>query len=136
MPAKEVKTDLVYFYNATEPYVLVLLFENVDPTYRSEAKIAFQRYNSSKHGAEDIGHRLFEPKDGLHFLELGPFPAMASSLGYYDEVSTDMKNIIPWLNRDSYQLFIISEKNLETFKERKDISEYLLFIRQYIKGKF
>jgi tetratricopeptide (TPR) repeat protein len=135
-PLKEVFIDMVYIYNPSEPYYMLVVFEDIDPIYRSEAKISFQRYNNKARGAEDIQAQLYEAKEGPHWLEIGTFPAMASSLGYYDEVSANIKSIIPWLGSDKYQIIIISDKNLETLKSRKDISEYLLFIRQYIKGKF
>jgi tetratricopeptide (TPR) repeat protein len=135
-PLNETFIDMVYVYNTSEPYYLLVIFEDIDPIYRSEARIAFQRYNDKARGGEDILVQLYEPKDGLRCLEIGAFPAMASSLGYYDEVTANIKSIIPWLGSDKYQLLIISERNLETLKSRKDISEYLLFIRQYIKGKF
>lgn len=135
-PVKQEIVSMVYIYNTNEPYYMLLVFEDIDQVYRSEARIAFQRYNDKARGGEDITLQLYEPSDGSRWLEIGPFPAMASSLGYYDEAVANIKSIIPWLATDKYQLMIISEKNLEIFKTRKDISEYLLFIRQYIKGKF
>jgi hypothetical protein len=135
-PHKEVFVDMVYVYNTSEPYYFLFIFENIDPVYRSEAKIAFQRFNGKARGGEDISTQLHEPKDGASWLEIGPFPAMASSLGYYDEVAASINSFIPWLSSDKYQMLIISEKNIEILKSRRDVSEYLLFIRQYIKAKF
>ncbi|MFN9710158.1 MAG: tetratricopeptide repeat protein [Bacteroidota bacterium] len=135
-PLKNTYTDMVYVYNVSEPYFFLLIFEDIDPVYKSEAKIAFERFNSKARGGEDIVSQLYEPKDGLSWLQVGIFPALASSLGYYDDVAANIKTIIPWLPSEKYQLLIISEKNMETFKSRKDVSEYLLFIRQYVKNKF
>jgi hypothetical protein len=114
----------------------MLLFENIDPVYKSEAQNAFQRFNSKTRGAEEVKSQLHNPNDEFSWLQIGPFPAMASTLGYYDDVTANIKSIIPWLSPEKYQLLIMSEKNMDTFKVRKDVSEYLLFIRQYIKGKF
>jgi outer membrane protein assembly factor BamD (BamD/ComL family) len=135
-PLKEAFIDMVYVFNPSEPYLMLVIFEEIDQVYRSEARIAFQRYNSKARGAEDLVVQLHEPTDAPRWLEIGLFPAMASSLGYYDETIANIKTIIPWLGSDKYQMLIISERNLETLKTRKDISEYLLFIRQYIKNKF
>jgi hypothetical protein len=133
---KQEFVDMVYIYNAGEPHYVITIFEEIDQVYRSEAKIAFERYNNKVRGSEDISIQLYEPNEANSWLEIGPFPALASSLGYYDEVAANIKSIIPWLATEKYQLMIISERNMETLKSRKDISEYLLFIRQYIKGKF
>ncbi len=135
-PMKQEFVDMVYIYNAGEPHYVLTIFEEIDQVYRSEAKIAFERYNNKVRGSEDISIQLYEPNEANSWLEIGPFPALASSLGYYDEVAANIKSIIPWLATEKYQLMIISERNMETLKSRKDISEYLLFIRQYIKGKF
>jgi len=135
-PLKEEITDMVYIYNPSEPYLMLMIFEKMDQVYRKEAAVSLQRYNNSVRGGEDIGTRLYETDPALNWLEIGPFPAMASSLGFYNEVAPAMNKIIPWLAADKYQLLIISEANLETLKTRRDISEYLLFIRRYIKDKF
>jgi len=135
-PLKEEIIDMVYIYNPSEPYIMLMIFEKMDQVYRKEAAVSFQRYNNSVRGGEDIGTQLYETDPTLNWLEIGPFPAMASSLGYYNEVAPAMNKIIPWMAADKYQLLIISEANLETLKTRKDISEYLLFIRRYIKDKF
>ena len=136
LPLKEIKVDMVYIYNTSEPYKLLMIFEQIDQVYRNEAKIAFQRNNNSSRGGQDIGLYLYEPKNETAWLEIGPFASLGSAMGYYDEIAPKMNKIIPWLAANKFQLLTISENNLEILKTRKDISEYLLFIRQYIKDKF
>jgi hypothetical protein len=136
LPLKEIKVDMVYIYNTSEPYKLLMIFEPIDQVYRNEAKIAFQRNNNSSRGGQDIGLYLYEPKNETAWLEIGPFASLGSAMGYYDEIAPKMNKIIPWLAANKFQLLTISENNLEILKTRKDISEYLLFIRQYIKDKF
>ena len=135
-PAKALIVDMVYVYNPSEPYKLLMVFESMDQVYRNEAKIAFQRQNNSSRGGQDISLLLYEPKNETSWLEVGPFSSLGSAMGYFDEIAPNMSKIIPWLSQNKYQLLIISENNLEILKTRKDISEYLLFIRQYTKEKF
>jgi hypothetical protein len=135
-PIKDVKIEMAYVYNATDPSLVMIYFDEIDPLYVSEAKIAFQRYNSGNHAGETINIKIFEQGKELNWLELGSFSDVTVTLGYMEELRTNAKQIIPWLNASKYNFLIISERNLETLKQRKDIEEYKLFIRQYIKDKF
>jgi hypothetical protein len=135
-PLKEVKVDMIYIYNSSEPYHVLMIFEQMDQVYRNEAKIALERYNNTSRGGQDIILKLYEPKNESAWLEIGPFASLGSSMGYYDEIAPNMSKIIPWLATRQYQLIVISENNLNILKTRKDLSEYLLFIRQYVKDKF
>ena len=135
-PIKDVKIEMAYVYNTTDPSLVIIYFDEIDPLYVSEAKIAFQRYNSGNHAGETINIKIFEQGKELNWLELGSFSDITVTLGYMEELRTNAKQIIPWLNASKYNFLIISERNLETLKQRKDIEEYKLFIRQYIKDKF
>lgn len=136
-PLKDAKVEMAYVYNANEPYVVLMVFDKVDPVYISESKIAFQRYNNSAHAAETIRINIYEgAPEEYSWLDLGPYPDVASVLGYFDELKANAKQIVPWLPAAKYQFLVISEQNLELLKTRKNLEEYKLFIRQYIKDKF
>jgi hypothetical protein len=136
-PLKDTKVEMAYVYNASEPYVVLMLFEKVDPVYITESKVAFQRYNNSAHSNETIQIHIFEgAADDYSWMDLGPYPDIASILGYFDELKANAKQIVPWLPASKYQFIIISQSNLELFKTRKNLEEYKLFIRQYVKDKF
>ncbi|WP_407528311.1 hypothetical protein PDL71_09000 [Lacibacter sp. MH-610] len=136
-PLKDTKVEMAYVYNANEPYVVLMVFDKVDPVYISESKIAFQRYNNSAHAAETIRINIYEgAAEEYSWLDLGPYPDVASVLGYFDELKANAKQIVPWLPAAKYQFLVISEQNLELLKTRKNLEEYKLFIRQYIKDKF
>jgi outer membrane protein assembly factor BamD (BamD/ComL family) len=136
MPLKTEKIDMIYVYNTSEPYQLLMVFEPMDQVYRNEAKIAIQRHHNTTRGGQDLTVKLYEPEKENAWMEIGSFASLGSAMGYYDETAPNMSKIIPWLNPGKYQWLIISDSNLEILKNRKDISEYLLFIRQYVKGKF
>lgn len=135
-PVKDVKFETAYIYNASEPYVVMIYFDKVDPIYISEAKIAFDRYNASSHSSETIKVNIFEGDGIVGWMDLGPYPDVASVLSYFDELKQNSRQIIPWLATDKYSFLLISQTNLEILKQRKNIEEYKLFIRQYIKDKF
>ncbi len=136
-PLRDVKAEMAYVYNAMEPYVVLMLFEKVDPVYLSEAKIAFQRYNNSAHANEGIVINVQEGGvDDLSWLDIGPKSDITSILGYFDELKANARQIVPWLPANKYQFIIISQTNLEILKTRKNPEEYKLFMRQYVKDKF
>lgn len=136
-PLKDTKVEMAYVYNANEPYVVLMVFDKVDPVYISESKIALQRYNNSAHATETIRINIYEgAADEYSWLDVGPYPDVASVLGYFDELKANAKQIVPWLPAAKYQFLVISEQNLELLKTRKNLEEYKLFIRQYIKDKF
>lgn len=136
-PLKDTKIEMAYVYNANEPYVVLMVFDKVDPIYMSESKIAFQRYNNSAHTTETITINIHEGKpDELSWMDLSSFNSITSALGYFDELKANSRTIVPWLPADKYQFVVISQSNLEILEKRQDLSEYKLFIRQYIKDKF
>ena len=136
-PLKDTKVEMAYVYNANEPYLVLMVMEKVDPVYMSEAKIAFQRYNNSAHANEPIVINIHEgAADDLSWLGIGPKTDITSILGYFDELKANARQIIPWLPVNKYQFLVISQNNLEILKTRKNLEEYKLFMRQYVKDKF
>lgn len=135
-PVKDVKFETAYIYTANEPYAVLMYFDEVDPIYISESKNAFQRYNSTNHSGEGIAIHLFEGDKDLSFMHLGAFTEVTATLSYMEELKKNAKQIVPWLPADKYNFIIISIRNLETLKIRKNMEEYKMFIRQYIKDKF
>lgn len=135
-PLKNEKVEMAYIYNANESYVVLMYFDKVDPIYISESKIALQRYNNATHSGENIQIQVYETNEDFNWMEVGPWPVMASALSYHDELKNNARQIVPWLPAEKYSFIIISEHNLEILKSRKNMEEYKLFIRQYIKDKF
>ncbi len=135
-PLKEVKFETVYIYNANEPYVVLMYFDEVDPIYISESKTAITRYNSSSHSSETITINIFDGGKDANWLDIGTYTDVTSILSYMEELKQNARQIVPWLPADKYNFVVISVRNLELLKTRKNIEEYKTFIRQYIKDKF
>ncbi len=135
-PIRETKVETVYIYTPNEPYVVMIYFDQVDPVYISESRNAFQRYNSSSHSGENIRINTTDNDIKFSFLELGPFADVTTSLSYMEELQKNAKQIVPWLPAAKYNFIIISARNLDILKTRKNMEEYKQFLRQYIKDKF
>lgn len=135
-PIKDIKVETAYIYNSNEPYTVLIYFEQVDPVYISEARNAFQRYNNSSHGGETIGLKVNDTDKETLWMEMGIFSDVTIAMGYMDEWKKNARQIIPWLAEAKYKFIVISERNLEVLKTRKNLEEYKLFLRQHIKDKF
>ena len=135
-PIKERQTETAYIYNTNEPYTVLIYFEQVDPVYISEARNAFQRYNNSSHSGETIGLKVNDTDQATLWIEMGLFSDVTIAMGYMDEWKKNSRQIIPWLAQPKYNFIVISERNLEVLKTRKNLEEYKLFLRQHIKDKF
>lgn len=135
-PLKEGKIEMAYIYNATDPYTVLMYFDEVDPVYLTEARTAYQRYNSSSFGGQNIPLKIYEGGKESTWLEMGQFSDVTTALGYMEEWKKNARQIVPWLPELKYNFVIISDRNLEMLKTRKDMQEYRTFLRQYIKDKF
>jgi outer membrane protein assembly factor BamD (BamD/ComL family) len=135
-PLKEGKIEMAYIYNATDPYTVLMYFDEVDPVYLTEARTAYQRYNSSSFGGQNIPLKIYEGDKENTWMEMGQFSDVTTALGYMDEWKKNARQIVPWLPELKYNFVIISDRNLEMLKTRKNMQEYRTFLRQYIKDKF
>lgn len=135
-PIKEIKVETAYIYNSNEPYTVLIYFDQVDPVYISEARNAFQRYNNSTHSGETISLKMNDADKETLWMEMGMFSDVTIAMGYMDEWKKNARQIIPWLAESKYNFIVISERNLEVLKTRKNMEEYKLFLRQNIKDKF
>lgn len=135
-PLKEGKIEMAYVYNATDPYTVLMYFDEVDPVYLTEARTAYQRYNSSSFGGQNIPLKIYEGDKDNTWMEMGLFSDVTTALGYMEEWKKNARQIVPWLPELKYNFVIISDRNLEMLKSRKNMEEYKTFLRQYIKDKF
>lgn len=135
-PLKEGKIEMVYIYNATDPYTVLMYFDEVDEVYVTEARTAYQRYNSSSHSGENIPLKIYVGDKESTWMEMGLFSDVTAALGYMEEWKKNARQIVPWLPELKYSFIIISDRNLELLKTRKNMEEYKLFLRQHIKDKF
>ena len=135
-PLKEGKIEMAYIYNATDPYTVLMYFDEVDPVYLTEARTAYQRYNSSSFGGQNIPLKIYEGDKENTWMEMGQFSDVTTALGYMEEWKKNARQIVPWLPELKYNFVIISDRNLEMLKSRKNMEEYRTFLRQYIKDKF
>ncbi|HEX4852415.1 MAG TPA: hypothetical protein VFV08_16475, partial [Puia sp.] len=125
-----------YTFNAQGTHYVAMILENVDGIYVSESRNAFNRYNSTYHGNEDIQVSGIKIDDTTAINIFSQFPDVLKATDYALELKDRAKQIVPWLKGGKYSFLIISPENLELLKTRKNTGEYRRFLEQYLPGKF
>jgi tetratricopeptide (TPR) repeat protein len=129
---------LLAFVNAPDkPHFVVLVMDKVDPVYVNEAKNAFNRYNKEKYYNKQIDITPLALTDDIRFILFSQFDSAAAALEYLDKArKLAASEIIPWMPAAKYSFIIITETNLETLKNSKDVPAYKKFIAQHFPGLF
>ena len=134
--ATPIKLNKFSYVGDSLQYVGVLL-DKVDPVYQSEAKNAFNRYNREKFYAQQIDISSAKIDDRYTLVLEGPFANGTAAVDYIEKVRPIAKSrILPWLSAEKFSFIIISQSNLETLKENKDIEGYKQLLQTAIPGKF
>lgn len=133
----KVVSNSVFSYNPDDPQFAALLFDRVDPVYATEARNAFNRYNSDAYRGEKVPVSLQKLDDRYSLLLLGPFEKAFLALGYIDKAKPLAQvRIIPWLTVKKYNFVIISQANLEKLAQTKDVDSYRALLHQVLPDKF
>jgi tetratricopeptide (TPR) repeat protein len=135
-PSKPVAPPTVYMLNAEAPHFVVIILDKVDPVYITEARNAFNRYNKEKFNKPiELINQVIT--DDIRLILMTGFENAAAAIDYVEKVRKPAeREVIPWLPAAKYTISIISEYNLEVFKNNKDINAYKQFLSQSFPGKF
>jgi outer membrane protein assembly factor BamD (BamD/ComL family) len=125
-----------YAFNPQLPHLVLMILEKVDGIYVNESRNAFNRYNSSYHGNEDIQVSGIKLDDTTSINIFTQFPDALKATDYALELKERTKQIVPWLKGGKYSYIIITAENLDLLKTRKSVAEYRRFLEQYLPGKF
>lgn len=112
-----------YIYNKNVPYKFVLFYSNkVDPF---KLKTVFEEFNFA--GLTLNNQKFNEEHD---CMIISGFNNKEEAMRYFNTVINNRK-LFKSLRNTDYTNFIITEVNLSTFMEKKDIEAYLLFFKKY-----
>lgn len=126
-----------FAFNPIDAHYVLLIFDNVDEVYSSEAKNAFSRFNREKYYNQKIDISSIKLTNQYNIMLLGPFASAGEAVNYIDNTKPSVASrIIPWLTAGKYQFSIISNRNLEIVKTNKDIGSYTKFIKEIFPDKF
>ncbi len=128
--------NAVFTFDANEPQNVLMVLTKVDPVYSSEARNAFNRYNSQSYST----NKIVIVKDTLDsertLLVFSQFDNADAAIKYRDKLKQDAPIQISWLPAQKYSFYIISQGNLELLKENKNLESYLDLLNKKYPGKF
>lgn len=115
---------------------VVMVLTKVDPVYSSEARNAFNRYNSQSYSTNKIGIVKDTLDSERTLLVFSHFDDAAEAIKYRDNLKQAAPVQISWLPAQKYAFYIISESNLELLKENKNLQSYIDLLNKKYPGKF
>ena len=125
----------VYKWQPDKSHFVVMILKEVDPVYVNEAKVAFQRFNSSNNfSTKNIVKDILDSKNNL--LVFSTFENAEDAISYLDKIKTTAPTQISWLAASKYMFIIINEDNLNKLKSNKDLETYKKLLNNQYPGKF
>ncbi len=132
-----IKKDDEFIYNANESQYVMIAFDNIDPSFFKESKQSFAQYNNEKFRNEKIGISDYTLNNQIRLLLLGPFANSEKAFLYLDKTKPlAASKIISFIISDKYNFYLIDTYNLNLLQTKKNLSDYIKFIRQSVPGKF
>jgi hypothetical protein len=126
-----------FTFEMDKPHYVLLMMNKVDPVFINEARNAFYRYNRSTYYNRQMNAELVQIDNENHLLLISPFKTMQEAIDYIDQTRPKTATeIIPWLKGGKYSFSIITDKNLDTLKNTKEIDKYRSFLEEHLPGKF
>jgi hypothetical protein len=133
----ELKKDNEFVYNALDSQFVMIAFENIDATFFKESKQSFAQYNNDKFRNEKIGMSDYNLNSQTRLLLLGPFANSEKALNFIDKTKPiAASKLISFISTDKYSFYIIDSGNLNLLQTKKNLSDFIKFIKQAIPGKF
>ncbi|HLO79632.1 MAG TPA: hypothetical protein VK166_01665 [Chitinophagaceae bacterium] len=125
-----------YSFVPTDQYLVVLLLDKVDVVYINEARNALNRYNRDKYSGKSFEISTTPLDDTRKMITIAAFQGVVEANDYLNRAKTSAASeIFPWMPKDKYSFFLISTGNIELFKTRKDLKQYLDLLQQNIPLK-
>ncbi|WP_139170240.1 type IX secretion system periplasmic lipoprotein PorW/SprE [Chitinophaga terrae (ex Kim and Jung 2007)] len=127
-PVQPAKPVTPYKLTADNPYFVVLSFQRVSKELMDEGLSQFTRYNATKHAGEkiEVGSFVLTPNEVMLIFRL--FPNEDKALAYFDEIRDEAAvTIIPRIQRNDYNFFVISRDNFILLNSTKDLNGYRKF---------
>ena len=126
-----------YVYNPAEPHYAVVVMNNVDPIFVSEARTAFTRYNKESYADQPLDVQILNFAGETRLLLISGLPTAKAAADYAVKAKElAPTEIVPWLKGNKFTFTIISRSNLEILKSKADLPNYQKFLEQHLPVKF
>ena len=125
-----------FIFDPMEPQNVVMILTKVDPVYSSEARNAFNRFNSQSYSTNKI-HIVKDTLDSERtLLVFSQFGDAQEAMKYMVQLKQVAPTQVSWLPAQKYKFYIISDSNLEILKENKNLQNYIDLLDNKYPGKF
>ncbi len=125
-----------FIFDPTEAQNVLMVLTKVDPVYSSEARNAFDRYNSQSVTTNQLTIRKDTLDSARTLLVFSQFIDADEAIKYRDKLKHDAPGEISWLPAQKYAFYIISDANLLLLKENKNLQSYIDLLNKKYPGKF
>ncbi|MGN6194940.1 MAG: tetratricopeptide repeat protein [Ginsengibacter sp.] len=125
-----------FTFNPTDSQNVLMVLTKVDPVYVSEARNAFNRFNSQSAATNQIQVVKDTLDSQRSFLVFSQFIDADEAIKYLDKLKQQAPVQISWLPAQKYAFYIISESNLELLKQNKNLQGYIDLLNKKYPGKF
>lgn len=130
-------SNKTYSFNPADTQYVVMVLDNVDPIFVTEARNAFSRFNQERYSDQQIVifNRRIDTR--YQFLLFGPFPNAGDAVTYIDKTRPlAASRIVPWLAADKFSFLIISNPNMDVLINTNDVTGYRTFMHGIFPDKF
>ncbi len=127
------------FTNTPErSHAVMIVMNKVDPVYVAETRNAFNRYNRENYYGKIFDISNIALNDSIKLVVItGGFDSASAALDYMMKAQKIApREILPWLPAAKYSFMIITDLNLATLKENKDLAAYKKFLSVYYPANF
>ena len=129
--------EATYHFESTVPHYAVVVLNKVDAIFVREARNAFERFNRNEFYNKPMAAELLDLDADNRLVLISPFNTAGEAAAYVDKTRPRTPGeILPWLKGGKYSFIIISARNLELLKAKKDVEAYRLFLDQNLPGRF
>jgi hypothetical protein len=126
-----------YVFDGNANHYVMVILTKVDVVFANEARNAFLKYNRESGNSNRDQAKIVPLTNDIRLLLLGNFNSAADAITYVQKVKPIAAlQILPWLKGDKFTFSIITEKNLESLLNAKDLEAYQKFIDQSVPVKF
>lgn len=126
-----------YHFENSVPHFVVVVLNKVDPIFVREARTAFERFNRNEFYNKQMTSELVELDSANQLVMISPFATADEALAYLERVRPRTgTEILPWLKGGKFSFLILTERNFELLKIKKNLEAYREFLNQHVPGKF
>ena len=125
-----------FIFDPNEAQNVMMILTKVDPVYSSEARNAFDRYNSQNNYSSNIQIVKDTLDTSRILLIFSPFIDADVAMKYMQQLKAAALSEISWLPPQKYAFYIISDANLLLLKDKKNLQSYIDLLNKKYPGKF